>query len=86
MNNYNFCKNVSNASYCSALSFAADLRRSNCLLFNNTIFFSSSSKKNCDKVIPKASHILVSEEMEGSIFFLYHEEIVDCVSPDFSAS
>lgn len=37
-------------------------------------------------MIPKASHIFDKEGMVGSIPFLYHEEIVDCVSPDRSAS
>lgn len=37
-------------------------------------------------MIPNASQILPREVMEGSIFLRYHEEIVDCVSPDSSAS
>lgn len=34
-------------------------------------------QKNCDMDIPKASQTLVSEGMVGSIFFRYHEDIVD---------
>ena len=33
-----------------------------------------------------ALHIFFNDEMVGNIDFLYHEEIVDCVNPDCSAS
>lgn len=56
-----------------------------CLSESNTVLL-SLSRKNCDNEISKASHIFIKEGIEGYIFFLYHEEIVDCVSPDFSAN
>ncbi len=64
---------------------AADSRRTTCLLLN-TIACDSSSKKNCDNDKPKASQIFDREGMEGKIPFRYHDEMVDCVNPDFSAS
>ena len=60
--------------------------------FSNSFWFevneklSSSVEKNCESVIPNALHIFSREGIEGTTFFLYHEEIVDCVRPDFSAS
>lgn len=47
---------------------------------------SSPSEKNCERVIPKASQIFSKDANEGVIFFLYHEEIVDCGKPERSAS
>ena len=45
-----------------------------------------SSTKNWDRVMSNALHIFFNDEMVGNIDFLYHEEIVDCVNPDCSAS
>lgn len=36
--------------------------------------------------MPKASQILLNDGIVGSIFLRYHEEIVDCVRPERSAS
>ena len=73
------------ASYCSELNLAEAAKREACFSVRWTVcsFF---SRKNCDTVIPKASHIFTREGMVGSICFLYQEEIVDCVSPECSAS
>lgn len=38
---------------------------------------SSPSAKNCESVIPNASHILLKDAKDGLIFFLYQDEIVD---------
>ena len=42
--------------------------------------------KNCESVRPKASQIFSSDEKDGVMPFLYHEEMVDCGSPERSAS
>lgn len=86
LSNYNFSKKSNKASNCSGSSLAAYSIRRNCLSFNRTMLFSLSSRKNCETVIPKASHIFSRDEIEGNIFFRYQEEIVDWVSPDRSAS
>ncbi len=52
----------------------------------NKIACLSSSKKNCDKDNPNASQIFAREGIEGKIPFRYQEEMVDWVSPDFSAN
>lgn len=75
--NYNFSKKSSKASNCSGSSLAAYFNSCICLSFKRTIFSLLSSKKNWDIVMSKASHILVREDIEGNIFFLYHEEMVD---------
>lgn len=36
--------------------------------------------------MPKAVHIFSNEGIEGIMFLRYHEEIVDWVKPDSSAS
>lgn len=46
----------------------------------------SPSDNNWESVIPKAWQIFFKEGMVGTIFFRYHEEIVDCGSPERSAS
>lgn len=51
-----------------------------------TVVKRSSSLKNWERVILKALQIFSREEMVGSIFFLYQEEIVDCGNPDLSAN
>lgn len=63
--------------YSSMISFCA------CV---SCVYGSFSSAKNCDSVMLNASQIRSSDVMDGSIFLRYHEEIVDCVRPDFSAS
>ena len=47
---------------------------------------SRSSAKNWDRVMPNAVHTFSSEGTDGTMFFLYHEEIVDWVRPERSAS
>ena len=47
---------------------------------------SSPSAKNCESVMPKASHIFSNDANDGVMSFLYHEEIVDCGKPERSAS
>lgn len=44
------------------------------------------SAKNCESVRPKASQIFSGDEKDGVMPFLYHEEMVDCGSPERSAS
>ncbi len=48
---------------------------------------SSPSAKNCESVMPKASHIFSNDANDGVMSFLYHEEIVDRrEKPERSAS
>ena len=47
---------------------------------------SSLSAKSWERVMPKASQIFSMDAREGVIFFLYHDEMVDCGRPDRSAS
>lgn len=82
---YKLFKNFNNASYCSGVSLSEIVNNVAWRSFNK-IAWELSSKKNCDTDIPKASHIFIREGIVGNIPLRYHEEIVDCVSPDFSAS
>lgn len=82
---YNVCKNCSRAWYCTGESFAAASTSWIWLSFRRMVPL-LSSRKNCDKVIPKASQSFDKEGIDGRISLRYHEEIVDCVSPDFSES
>ena len=44
------------------------------------------SSKNCDMVMPSPLQIFSRDPMEGSMSFLYQEEMVDCEISDASAS
>ena len=65
----------------------------NAILLSNILRFegvrttlSSPPAKNCESVMPKASHIFSNDANDGVMSFLSHEEIVDCGKPERSAS
>jgi len=69
---------------CSRLSRDHRSRSFLCSLVNDTGSF--PSENNCDSVIPKAVQIFSKEGTVGTMFFRYHDEIVDCGKPECSES
>ena len=82
---YSCSRNASSALYCSEFNLEEAVNSADCFSVR-WIAWSSFSRKNCETVIPKASHIFTREGIVGSICLRYQEEIVDCVSPECSAS
>ena len=82
---YNCSRNVSSALYCSEFNLEEAASSADCF-WVRWIACSSFSRKNCETVMPKASHIFTREGIVGSICLRYQEEMVDCVSPECSAS
>ena len=72
-------------SICSLSNLDATSNNSNWRLFKTTDWL-LSSKKKWDKVISNASQILINDGIVGSRFLRYQDEMVDWVSPDFSAN
>lgn len=69
---------------CSSLSLDQRLRSSLCESVRET--GASFSANSWESVIPNAAHIFSREGTVGTIFLRYHEDIVDCGSPERSAS
>lgn len=86
MNNkyYNVLKKAISASCCSSLSRPASSSRVRCTGVREKEV--SSVEKNWARVIPNAWQIFSRDGMDGTRFLRYHEEIVDWVRPDSSAS
>lgn len=82
---YKVLKNESIASNCSGDSLLDRWIKSICREVRYTAQ-PSSSRKNCDNEISNALQIFFKDGIEGTIFLRYQEEIVDCVSPEYSAN